>query len=150
VPSIEEQFRKAFEEGKFDNLPGKGKPLHLDDDSLVDPEWRLAYHVLHSSGYSLPWIVTRQEILADLQEVRDTLTRTWEWCQAEQEAMSNACIVTQEWQRAREAFKKRLDEINQKIFRYNLEVPSPQLQLAVLNAEREVVRLTSTISSDTL
>jgi hypothetical protein len=27
--------------GKFDDLPGKGKPLRLDDNSMVGPEWRL-------------------------------------------------------------------------------------------------------------
>ena len=27
--SIDEQIRKAMEEGQFDNLPGKGKPLPL-------------------------------------------------------------------------------------------------------------------------
>ena len=28
-------------EGAFDNLPGAGKPLHLDDDSMVPEEDRI-------------------------------------------------------------------------------------------------------------
>ena len=32
---VEERIQKAQEEGVFDNLPGKGKPLQLDDDSCV-------------------------------------------------------------------------------------------------------------------
>lgn len=32
---IDRQIREAQERGEFDNLPGAGKPLHLDDD----PDW---------------------------------------------------------------------------------------------------------------
>jgi len=32
---IDRQIREAMERGAFDNLPGAGKPLHLDDD----PDW---------------------------------------------------------------------------------------------------------------
>ncbi len=34
---IDRQIREAQERGEFDNLPGAGKPLHLDDD----PDWWL-------------------------------------------------------------------------------------------------------------
>ena len=46
----EERIREAQAEGEFDNLPGKGKPLHLDDDSLVPEDLRLAYKVLKNSN----------------------------------------------------------------------------------------------------
>lgn len=32
---IDRQVREAIERGEFDDLPGAGKPLHLDDD----PDW---------------------------------------------------------------------------------------------------------------
>ena len=32
---IDRQIREAQERGAFDNLPGAGRPLHLDDD----PDW---------------------------------------------------------------------------------------------------------------
>lgn len=34
---VDRQVREAIERGEFDNLPGAGKPLHLDDD----PDWWL-------------------------------------------------------------------------------------------------------------
>ena len=49
--SADEAIRKAMEEGKFDNLPGKGKPLKLDEDPFEDPEWRLANKMLKEGGY---------------------------------------------------------------------------------------------------
>lgn len=36
MPNIEELIQKAIAEGKFDDLPGQGKPLNLEDDALVD------------------------------------------------------------------------------------------------------------------
>src|SRR5574341_670165 len=79
MDKAEEQIRRAMEEGKFDNLPGKGKPLRLEDNPLEDPEWRLAHHVLRSSGYTLPWIETRRELESEIQAARAALGRTWQW-----------------------------------------------------------------------
>src|SRR5262245_29826948 len=46
----EERIRKAKEEGVFDNLPGKGKPLNLDDDAGVPEDLRLMFKVLKNSN----------------------------------------------------------------------------------------------------
>ena len=56
MPNIDEHIRKAQQEGKFDDLPGKGKPLKLEDDPHADPAWQLAFRMLKEAGYSLPWI----------------------------------------------------------------------------------------------
>jgi hypothetical protein len=46
---VEERIQKAQEEGLFDNLPGKGKPLDLDDDSFVPEDLRLTYKILKNA-----------------------------------------------------------------------------------------------------
>jgi len=51
---VEERIRKAQEEGEFDNLPGAGRPLQLDDDLLVPEELRMVCRVLKNSGYLPP------------------------------------------------------------------------------------------------
>lgn len=147
--NVDEQIRRAMEEGAFDNLPGKGKPLHLDDDPFADPEWRLAHHVLQSSGYTLPWIETRREIEAGAQEARQALRRAWEWHQAQSEAGQSPAWVESEWRRAREAFAAQVAELNRRIRSLNLEVPSAQFQMAPINLEREL-ELTASLPSDTL
>jgi hypothetical protein len=38
---VEERIKAAQQEGAFDNLPGKGKPLNLDDDAGVPEDLRL-------------------------------------------------------------------------------------------------------------
>lgn len=51
---VESRILQARENGEFDNLPGKGKPLEFDDDALVPEEVRAAYRVLKNAGYVPP------------------------------------------------------------------------------------------------
>ena len=45
----EERIREAQKEGAFDNLPGKGKPLTLQDVSMVPEDLRMSYHILRNA-----------------------------------------------------------------------------------------------------
>jgi len=149
VPNTEEQIRRAIEEGKFDNLPAKGKPLHLEQNPFEDPEWRLANHVLKTSGFSLPWIEKRGEIEALLHSARASLKRSAEWREQALKEGLPASFVTTEWNKAAGLFRERATEINRLILSYNLEAPSSQLQMQQLSIEREL-ELTSSSPSDTL
>ena len=47
---VEERIRAAQQEGFFDNLPAKGKPLNLEEDSGVPEDLRITYKVLKNSN----------------------------------------------------------------------------------------------------
>ena len=47
----ERKIEEALAEGQFDNLPGMGKPLELEDCSHLPPDMRMAYTILKNSGY---------------------------------------------------------------------------------------------------
>jgi Domain of unknown function (DUF1992) len=47
----ERKIAEAIERGEFDDLPGAGKPLELEDDPLVPEELRMAYRILRNAGY---------------------------------------------------------------------------------------------------
>ena len=72
----EERIREAQDRGEFDNLPGQGRPLQLEDDSHVPEELRMAYKLLRNGGYLPPEIEERKEI--------DSLLDLLENCQDEQ------------------------------------------------------------------
>lgn len=59
---VEARIREAQERGEFDALPGYGKPLRLDDDTLVPEDLKLAYRVLRNAGYLPPEIERRREL----------------------------------------------------------------------------------------
>lgn len=48
---IEARIAQAQAAGAFDDLPGTGKPLQLDDDRLVPEDVRAAYRILKNAGY---------------------------------------------------------------------------------------------------
>jgi DnaJ homolog subfamily C member 28 len=137
MPDTDEQIRRAIQEGQFEDLPGRGRPLQLDEDPFEDPDWRLAHHMLRSAGYSLPWIETRREIEADLDAHRLEIQRAWE---RHQSAAVDSDLTRQRWDQAQVNFREVIAELNKRILSYNLEAPSMQLQLQPINPAREIKR----------
>ena len=58
----EQRIREAQEKGEFDDLPGAGAPLELDDDALVPEELRAAYRLLKNAGFLPPELEAHREI----------------------------------------------------------------------------------------
>jgi hypothetical protein len=58
---VERRIAEAMEAGAFDDLPGAGRPLDLDDDRLVPEELRVAYRILRNSGFLPPEVGERRE-----------------------------------------------------------------------------------------
>lgn len=69
---VEQHIANATQKGEFENLPGHGKPLILDDDSGVPEELRVCYRLLKNSGYLPPELEQHREAL-ELQQLMDTL-----------------------------------------------------------------------------
>lgn len=57
---IEESMRR----GEFDDLPGKGKKIEFEDDSMVPEDLRMAYKILRNAGYIPPEMVEEKEIVS--------------------------------------------------------------------------------------
>ena len=73
---IEERIRKAQEEGEFENLPGTGKPLSLDEPNVPE-ELRLAYKILKNAECLPPEIELKKEITR-IEDVLAGMTDTVE------------------------------------------------------------------------
>lgn len=65
----ERRIQESLARGELEDLPGGGRPLVLDDDTLVPPELRVAYRILKNAGYLPPEVGVRREI----REVNDLL-----------------------------------------------------------------------------
>ena len=141
MPNIEEHIRRAMQEGKFDGLPGKGKPLSLEDNPLADPEWQLAFHLLKDAGFTLPWIETLKEIETDLAAARAAIRMALTWRRQAEAANQPPDFIHLEWERAFHAFQDRLAALNKRIRDVNLEVPNPRFQRPLLDLAREVRRV---------
>ena len=59
---VEQRIKEAQERGEFENLPGHGKPLDLEDDSHVPEDLRIAYKILKNADCLPPELQEKKEI----------------------------------------------------------------------------------------
>jgi hypothetical protein len=124
---VERQIREAMERGAFDELPHRGRPLPVDDDSAAG-ERALGFRVLRNAGIAPPWIE------AD-KEVRELLAR-------------RAALVARAPRtgvlarpRLREEFRRVVDATNRAIARLNAEAPTERQHRRQLDEADELARL---------
>jgi len=65
----EQRILEAQRRGEFDNLPGKGKPLELEDLSGVPEDLRIGYHVLKNAHVLPP----EAELIKEIHTLEDLL-----------------------------------------------------------------------------
>lgn len=100
---IDEQLKKALESPEWQNLPGQGKPLNLNQDPHTPPEMRLAYKMMKDNGFAPDWI----EESKALDTLRETL-----YAQIEKQANRSAALQT------------AIDTYNKRVLSYNLKAPA--------------------------
>lgn len=131
---VERLIQEAMDEGKFDNLPGKGKPLQFDDNPYTEPGQAWAYGLLKRNGLAPAWIELDKEIRSELEDLRTRLQRLW------QKRCENL-ISEEAWQQSTARFAKPIDELNKKIDHFNLIVPVLSAQRSRVLLQNELRRL---------
>ena len=129
---IEQRFAQAEADGLFDNLPGQGQPLKLDDDSLVPEEYRAGFRLLKGSGFAPPWIEARREI-ADERTKLDT------WLARANERWPRLDDVARAATRAE--YRRKLDDLHRLILTYNLTAPPAAGHFEGLRLREELRKL---------
>ncbi|KAG6412083.1 hypothetical protein SASPL_124749 [Salvia splendens] len=128
---VEQRVWHAMEEGQFENLPGKGKPLDLDTNPHADPAEDTLYRILNQNGCAPEWVELNKEIRNSIAGWRIALGRAW---------TCKDGLDDSKWLEASEALKLQLRDLNNKVFRYNLIVPFGR-QMFGFKWEREIDRL---------
>jgi hypothetical protein len=59
---IEKRILEAQKKGEFDDLPGSGEPVSIEDDSHVPEDLRLTYKILKNANCLPPEIQLRKDI----------------------------------------------------------------------------------------
>lgn len=99
---VEEKIQEAMAEGKFDNLPGKGKPLNLGADNPWEEKDWMTNHILSNAHLVPEWIMLKNTIEAEIQ-----------WLQRHPSHPERP---------------ERIDALNRMIEKFNLVVPAGFLQ----------------------
>ncbi|MFD1956315.1 DUF1992 domain-containing protein [Paenibacillus thailandensis] len=102
---VDEAVEEFAKKGGFDDLPGKGKPLHIAQGDAFSG-------VLKEAHYLPAWVELRKEIAKDMERYIDKAGH----------------LTEQEGERA-------IGAINEKIRKYNRMVPSGTLQRGLVTSE---------------
>lgn len=61
---VEQRIKEAMARGEFDNLPGKGRPLELEDMAHVPEELRVGFKLLRNAEMVPEEMLVSKEIIA--------------------------------------------------------------------------------------
>lgn len=131
---INDIIQRAMDNGEFDDLPGHGKPLNLNQDRHTPPELRTAYRIMQEAGVPPAWISERKDIDAAIDKAHQDLAQAHQWYKRQGKTAS----ATAAWQRAQRTFRTRAEEVNKRILTYNLKAPAASVQLRPINVEKEL------------
>ena len=130
---VEDVIREAMERGDFENLPGKGKPLNLTHDPLVDTITSIVNRILRENDLPHPLLDARRSLAAEADQCRADLKRAWN------EFQTNTALKP--WTEALAKFHARAKEINREVRLFNLKSPSPILHGLAIDADAEVAKI---------
>lgn len=102
---VEQRIWHSMEEGQFENLPGKGKPLDLSSNPHADPADDTLYRILSKNKCLPEWVELNKEITSGIVGWRASLKNAWT-CKQENEP---------KWSEKSEVLKQRLRDINNKV-----------------------------------
>ena len=127
---VEQKIREAIARGEFDDLPGRGKPVRIEDYPFTPPEWRLAFKILADAGFVPDWIALDREIRERMERWRSL---AGQFIRERDEALASDSIYVRQaaqrlWERRRDWLIQEAEEINCLIELFNLKVPLKWLQ----------------------
>lgn len=138
---IEEQIRAAQERGDFDNLPGAGKPLQIDENPYAGDR-ALAFHLLQQNGLLPQELDIGHEV--DVDQARADallaeLRRERDWLMSRPAFSRERAQIT--YRRLRDDYAKRYEEalrqIRSKMLSLNIIAPST-LHRPVIDVEAKM------------
>lgn len=139
---IEERLSRAIEEGVFENLPGAGKPLNLENNPNEPEDMRLSNKLLKDNNLSPPWIADRKELLRESQELRRQLRIRWQILhELAGELDEDPDALADEWERFLATWLDKVHDLNLRIRTLNLGLPIWRLEIMPLSLERELDRI---------
>jgi hypothetical protein len=139
---IEDMIQDGQEQGAFDNLRGKGKPLNLDKNPYGS-DWKLAHELMKENDVLPPWIAQRNGIMAQIEQFRTDIGRVWRrheqaFRYAQGKGQKGALALG--WDDVCQQWEAELEILNKRIRDFNLGRPSEGLEIVKLDLGKELER----------
>ncbi len=143
---VEEQIQEAIERGDFDNLPGKGKPLDIEDNPFAR-DMQMAYKLLKDNNFTLPWIEDRNRILKEIDKLRERNAHQFRLFAPQIKAMARGGqteIAKRRWTALLTQWQTAIEDLNKRITDVNRMLPTMDLEIYKLDLDVELTRLGTT------
>lgn len=140
--AMDEVIEEAMRSGAFDNLPGRGKPLNLQNNPYA-PGTEMAFQLLKDNNYTLPWISERKDINAAITALRDDISRVWSRYTVEYRVTHSDTVrmgLSVDWFKRQQAWQERIKKINSQIADLNLKQPGERFEILKLTLTGELKR----------
>jgi hypothetical protein len=128
---IDKIIREAREKGAFDDLPGQGKPIRWEDESLTPDDQRLANRLLKNNNFTLDWIALGQELDGEYAAARRELDLM-------RAARADGRLEAADWQAFARQHVQKMQDLNRRVTGYNLRVPHEQFQRKPFRVDPDV------------
>lgn len=143
---VEEQIQEAIERGDFENLPGKGKPLDIDDNPFAR-DMQMAYKLLKDNNFTLPWIEERNRMLEEIDKLRERNAHQFRLFAPQIKAMARGGqgeLAKRRWIALLMQWETAMEDLNKRITDVNRMLPTMELEIYKLNLDVELTRLGTT------
>lgn len=149
MPSLMDDIvRDAMQKGEFDNLPGAGKPLKLNDDPHTPAELRMAFKLLKDNDLPPDWIAGGKEVDAAWEKL---LTEMRAAAKRHRGALNDAARSAQpqqerarieaQWQTTLASLREAAKALNRMALNFNLKAPRGVAHKPMFDFEREMQKL---------
>lgn len=139
---ISQRIDEAMAEGAFDNLPGRGKPLNLNENPNEPPDMAMANKILKNNDVTPAWIGDRKALLKDIEALRGEMSQRWAWTEAEWSTPeANQERLARYWAGRVAEWSERIGQINSRILNLNLTLPIWRMELVRLQLSEELARI---------
>lgn len=142
---INEQLDEAASKGAFDNLPGSGRPLRLNEHPNEPSDMRMANKLLKDNDLTPAWIGDRKALLAEIEALRTTIQHQWNLTCARAAAPgTDAEALTSSWKRTLQRWEEQIADLNRRIADLNIVLPVWRMELHRLKLDEELSSIGAT------
>jgi hypothetical protein len=155
----ERKIREWLESGGGQNLPGRGKPLTLQENPFTPSELRLAFSVMENANLAPDWIEIGRDVEGELSKCREAERTVADRLRRDRlrsrsaappvaltiQARSRTCL-----DEFGEAQRSRYRYVNDLIRRFNNACPIMKLQRTLVDGERLVDDVATRLAAEYL
>jgi len=146
------RIRAARARGKFDDLPGRGKPIAEDpllNNPFVDRTEYFLNRIIQRNGAAPPWVMMQQEGDTEVSSIRSQMNSAIKRCldqvKHERSVVSKSLVLKHFEKMEKSYLDKELGRVNMRVRSYNVMCPAP-VRKPLLEFDNEIKSVLEKIS----